>query len=473
MNSIRARLLISIATIQIAGASLATYLVVVHERRQAYIAFDANLGEEAAVLRSLLEAPEEANDAIVFHREFLALPKDDRFLITDAGGQRVAGSLGFSLGALPRESRSVVNVRLGAASYRALILQNLPVVDSEPELPPALPTITLIYASSTAPVEAHIRRVTLQAILACLALLAVSTLISAWALSRGLRPLRHLASSAAKIDVDRWTLSDLEESQRFSELRPLANALMSLVDRLHIVFDRERQFFGDAAHEMKSSVAIVSSTLQYALQAERSAADYRVELEGALADTRRLQDLVVNMLDLARVESISSDGSSAEIAIAEVHAEAQRVIERLRPIAAQKDIQIEIDAERHDAWVRISEEDLLTVLSNLIENSIQYSYPGKRVTVKIRAGGGDCSVSVSDEGRGISATDLPHIFDRFYRGDVSRSRATGGVGLGLSIAKALILRANGTIDVRSELGKGTTFTIVLPGSEAGLNRENR
>jgi signal transduction histidine kinase len=269
---------------------------------------------------------------------------------------------------------------------------------------------------------------------------------------------------AEKIDVGHWTLSELEESQRFSELRPLANALMNLVDRLHTAFDRERQFFGDAAHEMKSSVAIVSSTLQFALQKERNAADYRVELQGALADTRRLQDLVGSMLDLARIESISSNSSPAEIAIAEVHAEAQRVTERLRPIAAQKDIQIEIDAEQHDAWVRMSEEDLLTVLTNLIENSIQYSDFGKRVTVKVRTGGGQCSVIVSDEGRGISSTALPHIFERFYRGDVSRSRATGGVGLGLSIVQALILRANGTISGRSEQGKGTAFTIVLPGS---------
>jgi signal transduction histidine kinase len=462
-TSIRARLLTSVAAIQIVAAALATYLVVQHERHQSYMAFDADLGEKAAALRSLVEAPEEANDAIVFHREFLALPKDDRFLITDASGGKIAGSLVSSqLQALPREPRGVAELKVGAAPYRALVLQRLPVVDPEAEPTPASPTITLIYASPTAPVEAHIQRIELQATAACLALLTVSTLVSAWALTRGLRPLRNLASEAEKIDVGRWTLSELEESKRYSELRPPANALVNLVDRLHAAFDRERQFFGDAAHEMKSSVAIVSSTLQFALQTERSAADYRVELQGALADTRRLQDLVGSMLDLARIESINGAEAKMDISVAEVHAEAQRVVDRFRLMAAHKNIEIEIDGEQHDTWVRISEEDLLTVLSNLVENSIQYSDSGKLITIAIRANGGQCSLSVSDQGCGISSTALPHIFDRFYRGDVSRSRATGGVGLGLSIVKALIQRANGTISVRSEQGKGSAFTIILP-----------
>jgi signal transduction histidine kinase len=103
------------------------------------------------------------------------------------------------------------------------------------------------------------------------------------------------------------------------------------------------------------------------------------------------------------------------------------------------------------------------VLSNLVENAILYSDPGKRVIIRIRTDSGLCNLSVSDEGCGITQSALPHIFKRFYRGDASRSRATGGVGLGLSIAKALVLRVNGTISVQSEQGKGSVFSIVLPG----------
>lgn len=463
VHSIRGRLLAGVAAIQIVGAGIATYLVVEHERHQSYVVFDARLGEEAAVLRSLAEAPEEEKDAIVFHRAFMALPKDDRFLLTDANGKRIDGSEGWTgIEPLPEEPRSVVNVQIGGTPYRALVLQKLPMIDPESGPNPAAQTLTLMYAAPTAPVEAHIRRVEWQAIAACLALLTLSTLVSAWAQTRGLRPLRDLASDAENIDVGRWSLSELEASKRFSELRPLANALAGLVERLHAAFDRERQFFGDAAHEMKSSVAIVRSTLQFALQKDRSAADYRTELQSALADTERLQDLVASMLDLARIESLVTANAAGEPPRTEVHADVHRVVERLGPMAQQKQIRIEVDADQEEVWVRMSDEDLLTVMSNLVENAILYSDPGKRVGIAIRKHGGECRVSVTDEGCGIGPSVLPHLFERFYRGDASRSRATGGVGLGLSIVRALLLRANGSISVHSEPDKGSVFTVVLP-----------
>ncbi len=466
-TSIRARLLASVAAIQIIGAGIATYLVVEHERHQSYVAFDAGLGEKAAVLRSLVEAPEEANDAIVFHKEFMALPKADRFLLTDAKGKKIDGSEGWQEEPkfLPSAARSVVSLEVAGIEYRALLLQKLPVVDPEAEPTPSSPTLNLLYAEPTAPVNLHIYRVKVQAIVACLALFAVSTAISAWALTRGLRPLRKLAIGAGRIDVGQWNLSELDESRRFSELKPLADALAGLIDRLHAAFDRERQFFGDAAHEMKSSVAIVRSTLQFALQTERSAADYRVELQDALADTVRLQDLVASMFDLARIESIAlvSARSQPSAAATEVHADAQRVIDRLRPLAVERNIQLEIDSDRNEAWVRMPEEDLLTVLSNLVENAILYSDRGKTVSIAVRSGTTGCQIMVRDQGCGVSQSALPHIFDRFYRCDSSRARATGGVGLGLSIAKALVVRAGGTISVQSEHGKGSVFSVVLAG----------
>lgn len=140
------------------------------------------------------------------------------------------------------------------------------------------------------------------------------------------------------------------------------------------------------------------------------------------------------------------------------------MIDRLRPLDLRRNIRVEIDADRQEAWVGMSEEDLLTVLSNLVENAILYSDRGKQVTIGIRTDSGCCSISVGDEGCGIAPAALQYIFDRFYRGDASRSRATGGVGLGLSIAKALVHRANESISVQSEPGEGSLFTILLPSS---------
>ena len=463
LGSIRARLLASVAAIQIAGAVVATYMVVEHERHQSYIAFDASLGEQAAVLRSLVEAPEEANEAIVFHREFLSLPKGDRFFLTDAAGDKIDGSPNWpAIHPLPRDLRSVVNVNVAGAQYHALVLQKLPVVDPEAEPTPASPTLTLVYAAPVAPIEAHIRRLELQSLFTCIALLATSMLTTLWALTRGLRPLRELASGAEKIDVGSWKLPDLNQSKTFSELRPLAAALVGLVDRLHSAFNRERQFFGDAAHEMKSSIAIVRSTLQFALQTERSAAEYRAELQGALDDTDRLHNLVTSMLALARIESLGNTGSSADTVATEVHVQVSRVADRFRSLAGQNTISIVIDAADHAVWAPLSEENLFTVLSNLIENAILYSDAGKQITVRIRTANGLCLLDVRDEGCGITPAAVPYIFDRFYRADESRTRTTGGAGLGLSIVQALVVQAGGTISVRSEVGRGSTFSVALP-----------
>ena len=467
LRSIRIRLLGSVVAIQIVGAVIATYLVVEHERHQSYLAFDANLGEQAAVLRSLIEAPEESNDTIVFHREFLSIPKDNRFFLTDDKGEELGGSAGWPMiHPLPRDLRAVVNVDVAGRRFRALVLQKLPVVDPEAQPTSVSPTVTLVYAAPTDPVEAHIQRVELQSLFACIALLATSKLVTVWALSLGLRPLRELASGAEKIDVGRWEMPELEQSKTYSELRPLANALTGLVDRLHSAFNRERQFFGDAAHEMKSSTAIVRSTLQFALQAKRSAEEYQAELRGALNDTDRLHDLVSSMLVLARIESIGPPSTGT--AAAEVHAQAGRVTDRFRSLAGQKRITLVVQSAEHAIWVAMSEENLFTVLSNLVENAVAYSDSGKQITISIRTANGSCLLDVKDEGCGIRRAALPYIFDRFYRADDSRTRATGGAGLGLSIVKALVVQANGVISVQSEVGKGTMFSIFLPRLEPPL-----
>ncbi|HEV2646816.1 MAG TPA: ATP-binding protein [Acidobacteriaceae bacterium] len=462
-TSIRTRLIASIAAIQITGAALVTFLFLSHERSQSYAALDATLREQAAVIRSLIEAPEQPNGPFVFHKEFLSIPSSDLFLITDVRGRTISTSRQpLPPVILPPQPRAVLNLHLAGKPYRALVLQNLPLVDPDAPPSPESQSITLIYATPTAPVEAHLRHIATQAAEACLALLASATFISAWALTFGLRPLRNLASDAEKIDVGHWTLSQLEEGRRFTELRPLADSLARLVDRLRNAFHRERQFFGDAAHEMKSSVAIVRSTVQYALQTDRTAAEYRKELQDALADTARLQDLVAGMLDLARIESNAAPPTPSEYTSAEVHAEVQRVIARLRPLAAARHVRVHTSAEPQETWARISEEDLSTTLTNLLENAILYSDPGKQVTIAIRTCKGHCEIIVQDQGCGIAPTALPYIFDRFYRSDASRTRSTGGVGLGLSIAKALITRANGTLSVESEQGKGSAFRIAIP-----------
>lgn len=461
-TSLRGRLLASVAAIQIIGAAVATYLVVDHERRQSYVAFDAKLGETTAVVRSLVEAPDEAGASFILHREFLSLPSDVRYFIADSKGRLIGQSPGWTAPkSLPSGPRAFITVPSGTVVYRALVLQNLPAVDAES--PGAVPpTLTLICEAPITPVEAQIHRVELQALAACVALLALSTMISAGAIRRGLRPLRELAVSAGGIKVGQWSVAEIEQSRGVVELAPLASALVSLVERLRAAFEREQQFVGDAAHEMKTAIAIVRSTLQVALQTDRTAAQYRGELEAALGDTNRLAALVRSMLNLARIETPDRGQPVAETARTEVHAQARLIKDRFHSLAEDRGVLIVLEEASGEVWVRMTEDDLVTVLSNLVENAIQYSSPGQHVTVRIESRGGACLLRVIDQGCGIPEAALPHIFDRFFRGDASRARTTGGIGLGLAIVKALVGNAGGLVSVESVEGEGSVFLVELP-----------
>ena len=463
MTSLRRRILTSFALIQCAGALIATCLVVEHERRQAYRALDATLGEQAAAVRALLEAPEGVRTTIRFHKEFLTLPAGDRYLIIGPQNNVLGGSQGWYPGMeFSDASRSTADIEVMGRSYRALVLRHLAVVEPETNPSGPSPSVTIVYATLTEPVEKHIRRVQIDAVEACLVLLIVGAFLSSWALDVGLKPLLDLAHDAECIDVGHWTLPRLAASQRFVELKPLADALQGLVSRLSGAFERERQFFGDAAHELKSSVAIVRSTLQFALQSSRSTLEYEEELQNALHDTSRVQDLVRRMLDLARIESLRTAVEATEQDRSEAYSVCQRVVDSFTPLAVKAGVLIHFIPEQYDAWVAMKEEDLFNVLVNLIENSLAHVECGDVISIRIRYSAGDAELLVADTGCGIAEDARPHIFDRFYRGDRSRSRDTGGVGLGLSIVKALILRAGGTIEFAPGGQGGSIFRISLP-----------
>jgi signal transduction histidine kinase len=245
------------------------------------------------------------------------------------------------------------------------------------------------------------------------------------------------------------------------ELAPLSLALTRLVERLRMAFQREQQFSADAAHEMKTAIAIVKSTLQLALERPGGAAEYRLGIERALEDTERMQELAIGLLQLAKIEGLASRGKVAD-SVGDV-LEAVRDVEReVAPLLASRKMQLRIHAPKDAVSAGISTEDLLIILKNLVENAIHYSEDESPIDVTIEARDQLCCLTVKDTGRGIAADALPHIFERFYRGDQSRSRGSGGVGLGLAIIYAIVQRAGGSVTAESSPGEGSTFRVQLP-----------
>ena len=317
----------------------------------------------------------------------------------------------------------------------------------------------VFYAAPTATSDWMFVRVAAVLLLIGLAVLGISGFASFWAVSRGLVPLRDLAAEAQNVSEKQWTLQAAAESRRSEELAPLIIALESLLHRLHAAFERERRFLADAAHELKTSLAIQQSTLQLADRNGLDVSEYRHAIEIALADTARTHALVLRMLEVARAENrtgvIPTQGTGTLVSNSVIAA-----IEELESVHRARNLKIEFDSNS-SAWVYGEDEQLTLVWRNLLDNAIQHSPPGSTIEVTIEVQPTTVSVSIKDSGEGIPSEHLPHVFERFYRCDSSRSRATGGFGLGLSIVNALVVASGGTCKLESTPGSGTNATVTL------------
>jgi signal transduction histidine kinase len=292
-------------------------------------------------------------------------------------------------------------------------------------------------------------------------LLMISGGFSIWALRRSLRPLSELAENARAVSPSNWELNPPEEVRETLELEPLINAMTSMLGGLHRAFTQQREFLANAAHELKTPVAILKSTLQSLLQRPRTSDEYRAGVEEALDDMARLESLLHSMLRLARAEQWAAGNLSRDLAPVDVAMTCQLAIERVQAVAQQRNVTIDFTA---DAPMRLpaDPDDLALVWSNLLENAIRFSPGGETVQMTMLTNNGSGYVEVTDKGPGIAASELPRIFERFHRGDSSRARNSGGYGLGLAISKAIIEAYGGTIEPHSGPGEGTRMVVCLP-----------
>jgi heavy metal sensor kinase len=231
-----------------------------------------------------------------------------------------------------------------------------------------------------------------------------------------------------------------------------------MIARLDDAFRRQRQFTADASHELRTPLTAIKGQVEVALRRRRDAAAYREVLQAVNEEVDRLIRLVGSLLTLARADAGQIPIALETVSLPELVAGA---VEQVDPVAKQRDI--ELSASAGPAVTLQADEDLLLqLLLNLLDNAIKHTPAGGRVTVGWRVNGRQVELWVRDTGVGIAGEHLAHIFDRFYRVDKARSRAEGGVGLGLSICRWIAEAHGGHISVRSAPGQGSTFTAGLP-----------
>lgn len=243
-----------------------------------------------------------------------------------------------------------------------------------------------------------------------------------------------------------------------NEIGELARSFNSLLDRLDDAFKRERQFITDVAHELKTPSATLQGGIEIALSKERTKEEYREALEEALIDARRQSKTLSNILDLAWSESNSNQDDKKEINLSRLFEDLEDIVIKL---AKPKDITVEKTIEKNVLVPSIGTKDKLArAFLNILENAVKYTPRKGRIRILLKKEHSHAKIQVSDTGIGIAEKDLPHVFERFYRG--SGTDKTLGSGLGLAITQSIIHGHLGKIQVKSIPGKGTTIIVVLP-----------
>jgi two-component system phosphate regulon sensor histidine kinase PhoR len=220
-----------------------------------------------------------------------------------------------------------------------------------------------------------------------------------------------------------------------------------------------QQFVANVSHELKTPLSSIKAYTETLLGGAKNDPVHCERFLRRLDEqTTRLQDLIMDMLSLARIESGQAALDLADISIARV---VRRCLADYEPHAVARELVLENLVNNSDVRVHADEEALRQILNNLIDNAIKYTPPGGRISVSCQPNGSTVTIDVTDTGIGIPAEHHPHVFERFYRVDKARSREVGGTGLGLSIVKHLCQAMGGSVQLRSELQKGTTFSVIL------------
>ncbi|MGB8480436.1 MAG: HAMP domain-containing sensor histidine kinase [Acidobacteriaceae bacterium] len=464
--SLTRRLVVTVLLVELLLAAAATGLALLYERQQNLHAFDLMLRGRADSLLGAVQDAEDAGDNVMLDPKALDLPRGDLYEVQNESGRVVGSSWNWKheIEQAIGQQGSARNFRLGKKWYRGFALHGVRQIDVGDKKPGIARPVVIFYASSLKPFWAAMSHAAKFLAISNFLILLFTAGTLLLLLRRGMAPLQELAGAAAKISSNSLRFRAPPNAFAVQELAVVAHALESAMNRLERAFVQQQVFVHDAAHELKTSVTIIKSSLQLLTSRKRTVAEYERGLEMCLSDCARLEDLVQKLLILARVEQAREDPvATAKTDLSEC---VREVAEAMEALAAVRGVNLVVDLDP-GAVAHIAFEDCATLATNLVVNALQHTPAGGTVILQVLLHGGATGFRVEDNGEGIPAEDLPHIFDRFYRGDPSRSRNTGGAGLGLAICKALAEAVGGQIKITSEVGRGTVAEVTLPGLDEG------
>lgn len=324
-----------------------------------------------------------------------------------------------------------------------------------------LPTYTVRVGTSLNMIDADVATLSRLMLAAGVAILFIAPLSGYFLAGRATRPLGRIINTAARLRPSRMD-ERLPIRGTQDELDQLSLTINRFLDLLRDYLERNREFVANAAHELRSPLAAVQSTVEVTLNSDRTVEEYK-EILGEIADQcGQLRVLVNQLLLLAENDAARTKIKMQPIALDHL---VDKAVEMFRGVAEERGVQL--IADLHGPTMIEGDADRLRqVINNLIDNSLKFTPEGGQVFVSLsrHPDGNRVTLKVADTGSGISQDDLPHVFERFYRGDKSRQRInlTAGNGLGLSICWSIVAAHNGTIHVDSCEGQGSVFSVTLP-----------
>jgi signal transduction histidine kinase len=289
----------------------------------------------------------------------------------------------------------------------------------------------------------------------------VTVAISLWLAKRVTKPIRDMSAMANQI-AKSGDLSEFVPVSRWDEIGELGLSFNQMIGRLRDQERTRQEFIANASHELKTPTMAIGSVVEALQAGAADDPDLRHQFLGSL---ERLVDrqviLLKDLLDITRLDGGLETQWQEQCDLSTVLHE---TAEQVRPQAEKKGITFAVP-DANGIIINGNGSQLQRALVNLLTNAVNYTQPEGTVTVSTKfTEPAQVEIRIQDTGQGIDAADLPHIFERFYRGDKARTRSGGGTGLGLAITREIIARHHGTVDVESTVGKGSTFTVRLPAS---------
>ena len=314
---------------------------------------------------------------------------------------------------------------------------------------------TIVVAASEEQIRSELSALLAGVGLASVVGMALAAGLGFGAVRRTLRPLRRIAEEVRTVENSGYPSWRVTQDGPMDEVGSLAAAFNRMLEKLQATFDNQRRFLADASHELRTPLTVARGQLEL-LDGVLSNPEHRRSLGLAVEELDRMRRIVEDLLLLARLDEgvpMSRESVEVELVLREAALRAM--------LLAGRDIAVHCDP---DLFALADPEGLLRVVTNLVTNAVQHTSQDAAVSLAARRRADRLVIEVCDSGPGISPHDLPHVFDRMYRGSDSRSSSPGGAGLGLPIATSLIQAMEGTIHLESG-PRGTTFTIDLPSVE--------